>query len=173
MAAKKDLVGQVFGRLTVVKESDRHTYPSGRKARMWECVCECGNSDSVRVFQKALTSGNTKSCGCFSEETRGKYRITHGLSQSRPYKIWVGMKRRCDTEEGTNWARYGGRGITYDTKWKTFEGFWEDMKEGYEDNLTIDREDNNGNYCKSNCRWATPKKQTRNKGKSSRNTLRS
>jgi len=80
-------------------------------------------------------------------------------SGSRPRRIWAGMKNRCKDKKLKN---YGGKGITYDPKWETFAGFWEDMHEGYADNLSIDRIDSNGNYCKANCRWATSKQQMAN-----------
>lgn len=75
------------------------------------------------------------------------------MYDTRPMSIYGHMKRRCDTEKEANYSEYGGRGITYDPKWKTFQGFWEDMSEGYSDELELDRIDPDGNYCKENCRW--------------------
>ncbi len=73
------------------------------------------------------------------------------------------MRRRCTEKKQKSYPDYGGRGITYDEKWFTFEGFWEDMQYGYSDELTLDRINNDGNYCKENCRWATRLEQSRNK----------
>jgi len=72
------------------------------------------------------------------------------------------MKRRCNNPNNNAYRNYGGRGITYCKEWEKFENFWRDMEEGYDDNLTLDRIDNNGNYCKENCRWVDYKTQMNN-----------
>ncbi len=90
-------------------------------------------------------------------------RYKHGMSKTRPYRTWSGMKARCNDTKNEQYHNYGGRGITYDKKWETFEGFWEDMEKGYRDGLTIDRIDSNKNYCKENCRWATQEQQNNNR----------
>jgi hypothetical protein len=85
----------------------------------------------------------------------------HGMGNTRIYSIWKNMKRRCDTPTNKSYADYGGRGIIFDPRWAKFEAFYEDMFEGYADNLTLDRKDVNGNYCKENCRWLTIEEQQR------------
>ena len=87
---------------------------------------------------------------------------THDKSTSREYGIWSAMKNRCDNPSHIGYKNYGGRGIGYCYKWRNFEGFWEDMKDTYLQNLSIDRIDNDGDYCKSNCRWTTQREQSRN-----------
>lgn len=86
-----------------------------------------------------------------------------GMSRTRQYRIWNCLKFRCLNKK---LKYYGAKGIIYDPKWETFAGFWNDMKEGYADNLCIDRIDGNGNYCKENCRWATYSQNIQNTSRS-------
>ena len=89
---------------------------------------------------------------------------SHGMSETRQFEIWSGIKKRCDNKNSKAYPYYGGRGITYDPKWRTFEGFWEDMKDTYSDDLELDRVDINGDYCKLNCRWVSGDENKKNKG---------
>jgi hypothetical protein len=86
---------------------------------------------------------------------------THGMSKTRPYRIWRGLRQRCDAPRPYHARWYTG--ISYDPRWKSFKSFWEDMKDGYAENLTLDRIDSAKNYCKENCRWVTMKEQSRNR----------
>lgn len=143
-------VGDVFGRLTILEEVERWVYPSKDTRRQFLVQCSCGSPPKKMLISNFKT-GSTKSCGCYNKE-----KITsHGMYNTRQYQCWVDMKTRCDNADHKWYPYYGGRGITYDQKWKTFEGFWEDMKEGYSDDLTINRRNNDGNYCKENCMWDT------------------
>ncbi len=95
------------------------------------------------------------------DKTHNRYK--HGMTYSRPYRIWAGIKRRCYNKNEKAYSSYGAKGIKMCDRWLDFELFWEDMKDTYKDSLTIDRIDNSKGYCKDNCRWATMKEQARNK----------
>lgn len=99
------------------------------------------------------------------------FRKTHGMSKTRQYRIWYDMKRRCCDPKVISYPYYGGIGISYDSTWETFEGFWEDMGDTYEDDLTLDRKDSSKNYSKDNCRWASYDEQAQNKGGYKSNSL--
>lgn len=147
---KKDEIGKTYNRLTIIEEVERHVYPSGDTRRKFIAQCSCGSEPRSYLISE-LRSGNTKSCGCHNREKC----LTHGMHDSRAYQCWADMKTRCDNPKNKFYKDYGGRGITYCEKWKTFEGFWEDMKDTYSDDLTLNRRDNDVGYCKDNCEWDT------------------
>lgn len=150
----KDLTGEVFGRLTVMSRE-----PNKNERVRWLCLCSCGKTKIISTH--SLRSGRTKSCGCIQKE--GVHR-THGLSKThKGYKVWSNMKARCDNIKCKEYVYYGGRGISYTSKWETFEGFWEDMGHTWKEGLSIDRIDVNGNYCKENCRWVSQLQQANNR----------
>lgn len=96
-------------------------------------------------------------------KTNAEAHCRHGLSDTRPYKIWLAMKTRCDNCNQPIYEQYGAKGISYPDKWETFEGFWEDMEDGYSDDKTLDRLDSIQSYSEENCRWIDYKGQNRNK----------
>lgn len=147
---KRDEIGKTYHRLTILQEVERHIYPSGDTRRKFLAQCSCGSEPRTYLISE-MRSGNTKSCGCHNREVL----VTHGMHATRAYQCWADMKTRCDNSKNKFYKDYGGRGITYCEKWKTFEGFWEDMQETYSDDLTLNRRDNDGPYCKDNCEWDT------------------
>lgn len=152
-----DLNGRTFGRLTVVGRSDKS--PDG--AVWWNCRCECGNSKCARGAD--LNRGFIQSCGCWRREMPTT-RATHNGSSSRLYRIWQAMRDRTGNSRASRFAYYGGRGITVCDEWADFSAFqqWA-LGNGYADNLSIDRINNDGNYEPANCRWATQAEQVRNR----------
>ena len=117
--------------------------------------CFCGKE--FKVATSDIKSGNTKSCGCINER--------HGLVNHRLYNTWAQMIQRCTNENNQAYKRYGGRGITVFDEWRdNFTNFYNwAIKNGYKENLSIDRIDNYNGYNPSNCRWATTTTQARNK----------
>lgn len=129
------------------------------------CDCKCGNTCEILAYN--VKGGNSLSCGCRQIESAS----THRESKTRLYVIWIGIHSRCEKSNDTGYAHYGERGIAVCEEWARYEPFrdWA-LNSGYNDNLTIDRIDVNGNYEPSNCRWATMTVQNRNQGMHSTNT---
>nr|DAG87323.1 MAG TPA: hypothetical protein [Herelleviridae sp.] len=164
---KVSLIGQKFGRLTVLSDAG---VKGGRTYS--NCLCDCGNM--VIVSNKHLKNGHTKSCGCYKNDLisrigkkTGKTNIKkaqkqahennkkHQMSGTRIYRIWSQIKQRCQNEKSSHYQYYGGKGICICDEWKNnFQAFeqWA-TNNGYADNLTIDRVNSNKNYEPSNCRW--------------------
>lgn len=152
---KKDITGMRFDRLLVVELTDRKSGSSP----VWKCLCDCGTF--CEVSENNLKRFMQKSCGCF----RRDFCRTHGLSRSRIYTLWSAMVSRVKYKS----KNHGARGISYDPKWSTFEGFYQDMSESYADTLELDRIDVDGDYCKDNCRWVDKSIQAFNKRMDTRN----
>lgn len=126
----------------------------------WECVCDCGTVSHVNGT--VLVNGRSKHCKS-GVHMKGRNQ-THGMKYTRIYATWANMKRRCNNPKCSMYYLYGGRGITVCDRWKQgFQNFYEDMKDGYSEDLQLDRIDVNGNYFKENCRWATRIEQGKNK----------
>ena len=154
--------GQRFGRLTVIREAERQ-----HGHRYILCRCDCGNEKSINL--NSLVKGMSNSCGCYRREFIANRNYKHGLTKretkiERLYTIWSGMKYRCCDPNGKGYHNYGGRGITVCDEWiNDYTAFKEwSLNNGYAEDLSIDRIDNDKGYSPDNCRWTTMKVQANN-----------
>jgi len=160
MSVRVNLVGQVFGNLTVEGLSEEfHHPPGGRPVRKWRCRCACGAAAHITTAR--LRSGHTLSCGC------GRVRVIHGYARrdqtSPEYWVWNSMRQRCSNPKDAAYRNYGGRGIKVCERWQVFENFIADMGARPAPDLTIERIDNNADYEPGNCKWGTWFEQAVNK----------
>jgi hypothetical protein len=159
MTAALDVTGVRFGMLTAMHRVRNN--PSG--TTRWMFRCDCGTIKELTLNN--VKAGLTKSCGCLHLEHR--YQCKHGHARqskaTTEYKAWYGLIQRCHNASNKDYIAYGGRGITVCDSWASFENFLRDMGRKPSKEYSIDRINTNGNYEPSNCRWATPEQQSRNK----------
>lgn len=173
MGVIKDLVGKKFNRWTVIEYAGKDKYNNA----LWLCECACESKTRRIVNGNNLRRGISASCGCLQKElakencvkrnteTGSQYAKKHGLCHTRIYTIWSGMIDRCYRKNNKHYQDYGGRGIIVCDEWKNnVETFYNwAINNGYNDNLSIDRINNDGNYEPNNCRWATVNEQVNNR----------
>lgn len=146
-----DVIGKKFNMLTALSQEPTINY-----VKKFRCICDCGNYTVVE--KSRLINGVIKSCGCLTKKSVSERAKIHGDNtlngQKRLYRIWHNMKQRCKNQNNHNFERYGGRGITFCKEWENYKNFkkWSE-ENGYEENLFLDRINNDGDYCPENCRW--------------------
>jgi len=153
---KIDLAGMVFGRWIVISFAGK----TAARNSLWLCRCSCG--EEKVISSGSLRSGNSRSCGCLRKEIISKANTTHGKSHSRVYNTWRSMLQRCNTSTDSNFSRYGARGIKVCSSWRSFQQFYADMGDPPK-GLSLEWQDNEGDYTPKNCIWANRIAQNNNR----------
>ena len=155
---KEDITGIKYGRLTALE----YAGVSKGKQTLWKCKCDCGKF--IIVHKQNLKNGHTISCGCYNSEIASKKSKVHGVRKTRLYNIWHDMLNRCYKENHRCYKNYGKRGIQVCDEWRNnVLNFYDwSIKNGYKENLTLDRIDNDKGYSPDNCRWVTIIQQANN-----------
>lgn len=165
----KDLTNLTFGRLKVIELAGKNK----RNEATWLCEYQCEKKTKIIVSGALLRNGTTKSCGCLSRELSSKRAILrntkHNQSRTKLYRTWNDMRQRTENPKREDYKNYGARNIRICDEWLDFTAFknWA-LENGYQEDLTIERKDVNGDYCPENCCWIPFENQAQNK----RNTVK-
>jgi hypothetical protein len=158
-----EIAGQKFNRLTALHKTGNKNY---KNSLLWLFQCECGNTIEREAY--AITSGQTKSCGCYARDVAGKQSLKHGYANTKDYSVWNLIKRRILDPTCKLYPEYGGRGLTIDQEFvESMDAFYEHLgpKPADGKRYSVGRIDNDVGYVKGNIRWETYHKQAHNKGK--------
>ena len=154
-----EIIGKKINKLTILSLTKHGYYVYAT------CKCACGNTKEICLSN--ILSGKQKSCGCLVKYRlkNGLTHLQHGLSKHPLHNTWDKMKARCYNKQDKAYKNYGARGIKMCQEWRnSFINFYNwAIKNGYKPNLSLDRINNNGNYCPTNCRWSTAKQQANNR----------
>jgi len=152
-----DLSGNRFGKLTAISVDHK----SENSTRVyWYCKCDCGGTRIVS--NDHLRDGSIIDCGCYKKHLATWKK--HGMYNTKLYSVWSLMKERCYNQKRKEYHNYGGRGVKVCDEWLDSKLFIEwAINNGYKEGLTLDRKDNDGDYCPDNCRWVSRKEQQNNR----------
>lgn len=155
--------GEIIGSCKLIKMLPSKIFGTqGRRVGMGLFQCSvCGKPFECMISSVKVS---TKSCGCFAKEIASKRHTKHGLTHTKEYRTWLGIKTRCYNKKDESYKHWGGRGIRMYSRWlNSFETFLKYVGVAPNKNLSLDRINNDGNYEPGNVRWATSKQQSNNK----------
>ena len=154
---ENSIIGERFGGVTVLSKHHQN------KENRWKYLCRCDCGNTTFAYANQLKFGHKISCGCLI----GISHTTHGLTKTKEYRTWKGIKGRCYRKNQKDYSRYGAKGIKVCDRWiNSFENFFEDMGKAPSPRHQIDRIDNTGDYSPTNCKWSTPRENACNKCRS-------